>query len=51
VTFPSEDEWVYVYDESQVFSASETASLTIPLSEYSVFVRQDSEISEILLSR
>ena len=51
VTFPSEDDWVYVFDDSQVYAASETVSLTIPLTEFSVFVRKDSEISETLLSR
>ena len=51
VTFPSEDDWVYVFDDSQVYGPSETVSLTVPLAEFSVFVRQDSEISEILLSR
>lgn len=39
VTFPSNDSWVYLFDTTQVFQNGATESLTVPLSEYPVFVK------------
>jgi len=49
VTFPTEGSWEYLFDESAVYEAGETVTLEVPLSEFSVFVRQGSEIADTLL--
>jgi alpha-glucosidase (family GH31 glycosyl hydrolase) len=39
VNFPAGFEWIYLYDNAQVYQGGTSESLTIPYSEYPVFVK------------
>jgi len=49
VTFPDEGDWVYLFDETLSYEAGSQADLTIPLDEFSVFVRSGSDLAQTLL--
>jgi alpha-glucosidase (family GH31 glycosyl hydrolase) len=40
VNFPEGSNWVYLYDNAQVFTGGTQATLTVPYTEYPVFIRQ-----------
>ncbi len=40
ITFPQGENWVYMYNNSLVYEGGTQATLTIPYSEYPVFIRQ-----------
>jgi alpha-glucosidase (family GH31 glycosyl hydrolase) len=47
VTFP-EGDWAYLFDTSRAWSTGDSETLTLPLDEFPVFVRQGSEIASTL---
>jgi len=51
VTFPSEGRWVDVFAPTRVYEPGSDAVLQVPISEYPVFVKQDSRVASTLLSR
>jgi len=42
VNFPAGNNWVYLYDESQVYVGGTQAQMTVPYTEFPVFIRQGS---------
>jgi len=44
VAFPSGDNWVYLFDSTQIYAGGTTQSLIIPLDEYPVFMREGAAI-------
>ncbi|HUT53761.1 MAG TPA: TIM-barrel domain-containing protein [bacterium] len=48
VTFPAGNDWVYLWDRSQVHAGGAEAALDFPLDEYPVFIRQGSPLETLL---
>ncbi len=42
VNFPAGNEWIYLYNSSQVYTGGITETLTIPYTEYPVFIKGES---------
>lgn len=51
VNFPAGEEWVYLYDKNVTYQGGQTHSLTVPLDEYPVFIKQGSIMITRLKSR
>ena len=45
IGFPDGEEWVYLFDTSVVYEGGTTHTLTLPLTEYPVFLRVGSELA------
>lgn len=48
VVFPEGAQWVYLFDKSQIFAGKEEVEINIPLSEFPVFLRKNSDIEQNL---
>jgi alpha-glucosidase (family GH31 glycosyl hydrolase) len=48
VQFPADSDWVYLFDKSKTYTGGSTETLTIPLDEFPVFLRDGSEIAGTL---
>jgi alpha-glucosidase (family GH31 glycosyl hydrolase) len=48
VTFPAGNDWIYLFDKTKVHAGGSTASLTVPLDEYPVFLRKGSALATTL---
>ncbi len=46
LTFPAGDDWVYLFDDTKSYSGGSTETLDVPLSEFPVFLRADSELDQ-----
>ena len=44
LTLPPEGDWIYLFDQTQVFDGGSTHTLTVPLEEFPVFLRAGSEL-------
>ena len=42
VTFPAGSDWVYLFDKTQIHAGGSTATLTVPLAQYPVFIKHGS---------
>lgn len=50
VTFPTGDNWVYVFDTAKVYSGGTTQTLNITLDKFPVFIKQNSAVyNDIIL--
>ncbi len=49
VEFPDEGSWVWLFGDHQTFAAGAEETLTVPLDEYPVFLREGSDIAATLL--
>ena len=49
VTFPAGSDWVYLFDKQQEHKGGSTATLTVPLEQYPVFLRKGSAIAGTLV--
>lgn len=45
VVFPEGSQWVYLFDKTTVYDGGTEATITVPLSEFPVFVRKGSRIA------
>lgn len=44
VAFPAGDDWVYLFNRARIFEGGTEETLTVPIEEFPVFLRQGSEI-------
>lgn len=48
VTFPSGNDWIYLFDKTKVHAGRSSATLNVPLTEYPVFLRKGSSLAGTL---
>ncbi len=48
VSFPPGASWVYLFDKSKTYAGGTTATVTVPLAEYPVFLKQGSDLASQL---
>jgi alpha-glucosidase (family GH31 glycosyl hydrolase) len=49
VEFPP-GSWVFAFDETEVFAGSSSTTMTVPISSYPLFYREDSAVGSVVLS-
>ena len=49
VKLPAGSDWVYLFDKQKVYKGGSSATLTVPLAQYPVFLRQGSAIAGTLV--
>ena len=50
MVFP-EGQWSYLFDQEQVYSGGESATIQVPLEAFGVFVREGSQVQTLLSDR